>query len=46
MSTCPNLKNESEILKTKTRDDEYKNINYQTEEHDPENILKSLKIKN
>ena len=28
----------------KTRDDEIKNLNYQTEKHDHENKLKSLKI--
>ena len=33
------------ILK-KTRDDEIKNLKYQTEKHDHENILKSLKIDN
>ena len=44
MTTCPNLKNEPEILKTKTGDDEIKNLKYQTEKHDHENILKTLKI--
>ena len=44
MSTYPNLNNEPEILKTKTRDDEIKNLKYQTEKHDHENNLKSLKI--
>ena len=38
--------NEPEILKTKTRDDETKNIKNQTEKHDLENILKSLKNDN
>ena len=46
MSTYPDLKNEPELLKIKTRDDETKNLKYQTEEHDHENILKSLKIDN
>ena len=47
MSTYPNLKSEDvELLKTKTRDDEIKNLKYQTEKHDHENILKSLKIDN
>ena len=32
------------MLKIKTRDDEIKNLKYQTEKHDHENILKSLKI--
>ena len=30
----------------KTRDDEIKNLNYQTEKHDHENFLKSIKIDN
>ena len=47
MSTYPNLKSEDvEILKIKTRDDEIKNLKYQTEKHDHENILKSLKSDN
>ena len=41
----PNI-NEAEILKMKTRDDEIKNLKYQTENHDHGNILKSLKIGN
>ena len=36
-----NLNNEPELLKIKTRDDEIKNLKYQTEKHDHENILKS-----
>ena len=40
------LKNEPELLKIKTRGDEIKNLKYQTEKHDHENILKSLKIDN
>ena len=43
MSNYPDLKNEPELLKIKTRDDEIKNLKYQTEKHDHENILKSLK---
>ena len=43
MNTYPNIDNESELLKIKTRDDEVKKMKYQTEEHDHENILKSLK---
>ena len=43
MTTYPNLNNEPELLKLKTRDDEIKNSKYQTEKHDHENILKSLK---
>ena len=46
MSTYPKLKNEPGLLKMKTRDDEIKNLKYQTEEHDHENILKPLKIYN
>ena len=46
MSTSPNINNDPELLKIKTRDDEFKNLKYQTEKHDRENILKSLKIGN
>ena len=46
MTTYPDLKNEPELLKIKTRDDEIKNLKYQTEKHDHENILKSLKSDN
>ena len=46
MTTYPDLKNEPELLKIKTRDDEIKNLNYQHEKHDHENTLKSLKIDN
>ena len=46
MSTYPHLKNESELLKIKTRDDEITNLKYQTEKHDHENILKPLKVDN
>ena len=41
-----NLNNEPELLKMKTRDDEIKNLKYQTEKHDHENILKSVKADN
>ena len=44
MSTCLNLNNEPELLKIKTRVDEFKNLKYQTEKQDHENILTSLKI--
>ena len=44
--TYPDLKNEPELLKIKTRDDEIKNLKYQTEKHEFENILKSLKSDN
>ena len=46
MTTYPNLNIEPELLKIKTRDDELKNLKYQTEKHDFENILKSLKSDN
>ena len=44
--TYPDIKNEPELLKIKTRDDEIKALKYQTEKHDHENILKSLKVDN
>ena len=46
MNNYPDLKNEPELLKIRTRDDEIKNLKYQTEKHDHENILKSLKVDN
>ena len=46
MTTYPDLKNEPELFKIKTRDDEIKKLKYQTEKHDVENILKSLKSDN
>ena len=46
MSTYPNLISDPELLKIKTRDDEIKNLKYQTQKHDHEKILKSLKIDN
>ena len=46
MSNYPDLKNEPELLKIRTRDEEIKNLKYQTEKHDYENILKSLKSDN
>ena len=46
MTTYPNLNNEPELLKIKTRDDEIEALKYQTEKHDHENILKSLKTDN
>ena len=46
MSNYPDLKNEPDLLRIKTRDDEIKSLKYQTEKHDHENILKSLKIDN
>ena len=46
MSTYPTLKNEAELLKITTKDDEIKTLKYKTEKHDYENILKSLKNDN
>ena len=46
MCTYPNKSNELQLLKIITRDDEIKNLKYQTEKHDHENILKSLKVEN
>ena len=46
MSTYPDLKNDVELLKIKTKDDQLKELQYKTERHDHENILKSLKVDN
>ena len=46
MTTYPDIKNEPELIKIRTRDDEIKNLKYQTEKHDHENIIKSLKVDN
>ena len=46
MTIHPDLENDPELLKRKTRDDENKNSKNQNEKHDHENILKSLKIDN
>ena len=46
MTTYPNINNEPDLLKIKTRDDEIKNLKYQTEKFDHEIILKFLKIDN
>ena len=46
MTTYPNLNNEPELLKIKTKDDQIKELHYKTEKHDHENILKSLKVDN
>ena len=43
MSTFPNLNNEPESLKKRTQSDEIKNLKYQSEKYDFENILESLK---
>ena len=46
MTTYPDLKNEPELLKIKSRDVEIKNLKYQAEKHVYEIILKSLKSDN
>ena len=46
MSTNTILNNHAELLKIKRKDDQLKEIQYKTEKHDHENILKSLKIDN
>ena len=46
MSGYPDLKNEAELLKIKTKDDQLKELQYKMEKHDHENILKSLKADN
>ena len=46
MSTYPDLKSEPKLLKIKTKDDQLKELQYKTEKHDFENILKSLKNDN
>ena len=47
MSGYPNLKTDDvELLKTKTKDDQLKELQYKTEKHDFENILKSLESDN
>ena len=46
MSTYPNLTNEPDLLKIKTKDNGIKELKYRTEEHDYENLLKSLKSDN
>ena len=43
MTTYPNLNNDSELLKIRSKDDQLKELQYRTEKHDHENILKSLK---
>ena len=46
MSTYPDLKNEPELLKIKTKDDQLKELQYRTEKRDHENLLKFLKADN
>ena len=42
----PNTKGDPKLLKVKTKEDQLKDLQYKTEKHDHENILKSLKIDN
>ena len=44
MTTYTKLNNEVELLKIKTRYDEIKNLKFQSEKHDHEKVLKSLKV--
>ena len=46
MTTYPDLKNEPELLRIKSKDEQLKELQYKTEKHDHENILKSLKSDN
>ena len=47
MSGYPNLKTDDvELLKIKLKDDQLKELQYKTEKHDHENIIKSFKIDN
>ena len=46
MTTYPDIKNDVELLKIRTRDEEIKNLKHQSEKHDFENKLKSLKSDN
>ena len=46
MSACPNVNDEPELWKIKTRNDDIKNLKDQTEKHDYENTIKSLEIDN
>ena len=46
MTTYPDLKNEPETLKIKTKDDQFKEVQYRQEKYHHENILKSLKVDN
>ena len=46
MTNYPDLKNEPELLNIKRKDDQLKELQYKTEKHDFENILKSLQSDN
>ena len=41
-----NIYEEPKLLKFETKDDELKELQYKSEKHDHENLLKSLKIDN
>ena len=42
----PNLNNDPELLKMKTNVDQLKELQYKTEKHDHEKIIKSLRLDN
>ena len=46
MTNYPDLKNEPELLRIKTRHDKIKNLKYHNEKHDFESTLKSPKNDN
>ena len=46
MTNYPDLRNDVELLKIKTKVDQLKELQYKTEKHDHQNILKSLKADN
>ena len=46
MSTYPDLKNEPDLLKIKTKADQLMELQYKIEKHDFDNVLKSLKSDN
>ena len=46
MTTYPDLKNEPEFSKIRSRDDQLKELQYRSEKYDYENILKSLRSDN
>ena len=44
--TYPNISNDPELSKIKSKDDQLKELQYRTEKHDFDKILKSLKSDN
>ena len=38
MDTCPDFKNEPELIKIKTKDDQLKEVQYRQEKYDHENF--------